>query len=157
MGGHKMSIKDDLKYLAHQRKKLAKQKEAEKTLTEKLEATPEYVALQAIKKEIGNTKDDASRAELQIKNNVIPEFGLDDKKPCDGVQIKEFSVIRVLDEKEAKRWASENAPGVITLNKSKFDRAVKGLELDFIYKDTEYRAQIASDLSMYEEEENAEE
>ena len=56
----------------------------------------------------------------------------------------------MLDEKQAKQWAAENAPGIVTLNKSKFNKVVKELELDFVVKDEEYKVQIASDLSEYE-------
>jgi len=49
----------------------------------------------------------------------------------------------------AEWWASQNCPSALTLNKSAFGKAAKVLELPFVVKKTEMRAQIASDLSAY--------
>ena len=57
-----------------------------------------------------------------------------------------------MDEKQAKIWASQNAPGTVSLSKSKFEKAVKELELDFIEIGEENRVYLASDLSEYLEE-----
>ncbi len=152
-----MNIKEDLHFLAIRRKKLNKQKLAEKDLKERLESSPEYLALNALQRDMGYTKDDIGRVELQIKNNVTHEFiqtGLEITKPYDGIQIKKFQVVHVLDEKEAIAWAGVNAPQVLSLRKAPFNKIAKVLDLSFVEINTEYRAQIASELSMYEENEN---
>jgi hypothetical protein len=71
------------------------------------------------------------------------------------LEFKEFKVVRILDERAAKKWAGEHAPGTLNFTKSKFNQVVKALDsLEFVEIYNEWRAQIASDLSMYEELEN---
>ena len=152
-----MNIKEDLHYLATKRNRLNKQKLAEKSIKEKLESSPEYLALNALQRDIGNTEDDIGRVVAQIKSNATHEFissGLKNTKPYDGIQIKKFKVVHLLDERTAILWAATNAPQVLSLKKAAFNKIAKVLDLEFVEIDDEYRAQIASDLSMYEDKEN---
>ena len=152
-----MDIKEDLHFLAIRRKKLETQKLAEKDLKERLESTPEYVALKSLQQRIRNVEDDTEKIEIHIKNNAQQEFvssGLKNTKPYDGIQIKKFSVVPILDDKSAIKWAAINAPQVLSLKKAPFNKIAKVLDLDFVEINDEWRAQIASDLSQYEENKN---
>jgi len=99
-------------------------------------------------------KQHQAELEQQIKHDAEVEFirnHLENTKPYEGIQIKQFQVVRILDEREAIRWAGENAPGALSIKTAQFNKIAKALDgLEFVKIDKEYRAQIASDLSMYE-------
>ena len=148
--------KSDLELLAYNRQKLSRIKATEKTLQEALEQTEEYRKLQEFKSLTKIMADEVERVEELIRSIAYEQFVSDqNKNPCDGIKIKEFSTITITDENAAKRWATENAPSIVTLNKSKFNSAVKALELPFVEKGIEYKVQIASDLSIYENPEGS--
>jgi len=148
--------RSDLELLAYERQKLSRLKATEKTLQEALEQTEEYRKLQEAKANTKIMSDEVDRVEELIRSIAYDRFVSDhNKNPVDGIKIKEFSTITILDENEAKRWATENAPSIVTLNKSKFNSAVKALELPFVEKGIEYKVQIASDLSIYENPEGS--
>ena len=143
--------KSDLELLAYERQKLARLKEDLAKKQEYLEATMAYKEVQEARDNVKIMEDEVGRVEDLIRFIVLEEFpSHGNKKPYDGIQVKEFSTITIIDENAAKRWATENAPSIVTLNKSKFNSAVKALELPFVEKGIEYKVQIASDLSIYE-------
>ncbi len=133
-------------------------KEMEKTLQTSLEQTSEYTHLQQLKDKIKALNVAINYQEDEIKEHEEKEFSLTGKKnthPIEGVQIKKFSVVRILNEKKAIKWAGDNAPSVLSLKKAPFNKVAKALDgLKFVEIYSEYRAQIASDLSMYEGEQN---
>lgn len=121
-----------------------------------LEATPEYQNLQQLKEKGMEYLTKAGELSDSIKEDTVKEFissGLENTKPYDGIQIKKFQVVHVLDDREAIEWAGTNAPQVLSLKKAPFNKIAKVLDLSFVEINTEYRAQIASDLSMYEDSE----
>ena len=143
--------RSDLELLAYERQRLARLKDDLSKKQEYLEATMAYKEVQDAQDLVKLAQSEVSRVEELIRDGALVQYRSDgEKNPIDGIKIKEFSIIRILDENEAKRWATENAPGIVTLNKTKFNKAVKELELNFVQKDKEYRVQIASDLSEYE-------
>ena len=148
-------LKYNLKQLATIRVHLADRQEELSKAHEALEATPEQELVNEIAAEINNLK----QAETLYKDNITKDAlflselsEYEDRKPASGVQIKEFTTIEILDEKKAKVWASENAPDTISISKAKFNKIAKVLNLDFVEIGTEYRAQVASDLSNYLDE-----
>ena len=153
----KMSINYPLHYLkelAIARSQLAQLQSNLDNEQEALEQTDAYLAVQETEEAIKMMRGDVSRLEKGIKLEVEIEFvrtGLENKKPYDGIQIKKFQVVHILDEKEAIAWAGVNAPQVLSLRKAPFNKIAKVLDLSFVEIDTEYRAQIASDLSIYED------
>jgi len=145
-------IKDKLIDLANVRDTVEFQKERLKLAETALQLTSEYMNVNDIVNEINTLKHAQTNLEADIKTATLQlsEFsGYEDRKPVSGVQIKEFTVVEILDEKKAKIWASQNAPDTISLSKSKFDKVVKVLDLDFVRTGKEYRAQVDSDLSNY--------
>jgi len=143
--------RSDLELLAYERQRLARLQLEYDSKKEYLEQTMAYKEVQDAQDLVKIAKDEVSRVEELIRSVAYEQFVSDQNtNPFDGIKIKKFSIVRILDENEAKRWATENAPSIVSLNKSKFNRAVKELELPFIQKDNEYRVQIASDLSIYE-------
>jgi len=143
---------DWLKELALLRKDLEKASENVEKCQEELEQTYPWQALQTYKEKQAGIKKDIDEVTNHIKDEVLAEYSGEDTKPYDGVQIKTFTIVEVKDEKKAKIWAAQNAPSLISISKSKFDKAVKELELDFIEIGEEYRVYLASDLSAYLEE-----
>ena len=121
-----------------------------------LEKSEPFVALQARKAELQILRARVDGMAGGIKDRVETAFRLSveprDTKPYDGIQLKKFTTVTITDEQAAKEWVAENAPGCISIKKAPFNKVAKALgSLEFVDITTEYRAQIASDLSMYEE------
>jgi hypothetical protein len=88
----------------------------------------------------------------ELESNIRTDASLADPLQIpDGISIKNFKVIRITDEKKAKAWAVTNAPSLLKLDEKKLEKAVENLELDWVQKGTETKAQIASNLSQYYE------
>ena len=149
-----METIDYLKELAISRTKVARLKAEVKDLEKELEESE-------LGARLSNARDSLKLLEVAqkglingIKIRVEEEFissGLENTNPYDGVQVKKFQEVHILDEDAAKEWAAINVPNVVTLNKSNFDKVAKAVGgLKFVQIVDDYRAQIASDLSMYE-------
>ena len=155
MGGYEM--KDNLRLLAKQRSDLEVARGVVTHYQEQLEQTEEHQTLQKAMEIASNLRSDIHNIEEAIKSLIYGEFvssGLENTKPYDGIQIKKFKVVHILDERTAILWAATNAPQVLSLKKAPFNKIAKVLDLEFVEIDDEYRAQIASDLSMYEDKED---
>jgi hypothetical protein len=127
------------------------------TKQEMLEQTPEFQILKEAKESYMEAKVEADELADAIREDTVKEFHLSkdrNKNPYDGIQIKKFQVNHVIDEKAAKEWAATNAPQVLTIKVAPFNKIAGVLDLDFVQKTHKYRAQIASDLSMYEDTED---
>jgi hypothetical protein len=148
-------MENNLRQLSINRKKVLSLKEMEKTFQKSLEQTPQYVNLQQLKDKIKALQTAIGYQEDEIKEQAVSEFRSSrDKntKPYNGIQIKTFKVVRILDERKAKKWAGEHAPGTLSIKKSEMNKIAKALgTLEFVEIYPEWRAQIASDLSMYED------
>jgi hypothetical protein len=148
-----MKMEDKLKELAHKRIEIAEYKARVKDAETQLQQYQPFIHLQNMKEHLKKMEDEASNLTGQIKNEVETEFvrtGLENNKPYEGIQIKKFQQVRILDEVLAKEWAADNAPQVLKIQIAPFNKIAKVLELDFVEIYSEWRAQIASDLSMYE-------
>lgn len=120
---------------------------AAKKKLEESELYKEYEKAQNAAKSTSNLVDSLKAL---IREQALREFEeTGDKTPVKGVQIKSFSIVSVTDDKTAKKWAAENAPLLLSLDLNKFRKAVENLDLPFVVKGVEHRAEIASDLSMY--------
>jgi len=143
-----------IKELAIGRIKLAEEKARVKDLEAEWEQSDLYQKYQEAKSHLAIKEAAIRGLEEGIKQRALSEFikgGLEETKPYDGVQVKKFQVVRILDERAAKAWAGENAPGSLSIRQSQFNKIAKALDsLNFIEIDTEWRVQIATDLSMYE-------
>lgn len=151
-------IKDKLKELAHTRWLLGHRKQELSEAQEALEETPQFAEVTDLVNEI-NTYNQAEanlKADIGVASIRLSELSeYEDRKPVSGVQIKEFTTIEILDEKKAKVWAADNAPDTLTLSASKFNKVAKVLNLDFVEIGKEYKAQVASDLSEYLDEDTS--
>ena len=120
-----------------------------------LEKTVEYEELRNAKSLMTQLSEKASELGIEIRETSVWEFlggDMENKKLYAGVQIKEFQTIEVTDERKAIEWAIESEQfNLVKLALSPFKKVAKVLDLPFVTKGTEYQAQIASDLSMYEE------
>jgi len=149
--------KNELEKIANRRKIISELEDALEVGWELVEATPDYKSWQKLKEKVDGFKEELRENESAFKEQAVKEYvqyGMENPKPIDGLQIKKFKIVHILDEETAKEWASENAPQVLSLKKAQFNKIAKVLDLDFVQINDEYRAQIASDLSMYEEKEN---
>jgi len=115
---------------------------------DKLEKTELYQSIKKDKERLDEIKTFISETEEEIRLRALIASMEDDYQTRDfsGVKIKKFSVVKVLDETAAKQWAIEFMPEAVSLSKTKFDSGVRNLELNFIEKNIEYRAQIPSKL-----------
>lgn len=145
-------IEEKLKELATRRQDLETTKKELESKKIDLQLTPEWLAVERFTRCVNEDKEAIEALEVEIKLQGTmaflenPTLG---RKPVKGIEVKEFSIIKVLDEKKALIWASQNAPSILKLDQTKFKKAVENLELDFVEKGVEYRTQIASDLSEY--------
>lgn len=141
-----------LKELATLREDLEKANKFVEEVEEELKKTPIYQALETYKEMQAGVKKQIDEVTARIKEQALEEYDGENKKPYSGVEIRNFTIVNVLDEKQAKVWAAENAPSTLNISKSKFEKVVKVLELDFIELGEENRVYLASDLSEYLEE-----
>jgi hypothetical protein len=152
----KMETEDYLHELAISRTKVARFKAEVKDLEKELNESELGVKLQEAKDGLKIMEAAQNGLVAGIKERIEVEFvrtGLENTKPFEGVQIKKFQQVRILDEKMAKAWAATNAPNVLSIKKAPFNKIAKALDgLEFVETYNEWRAQIASDLSMYEGE-----
>lgn len=151
-------MEDKLKELANKRVALAEYKASVKDAEAELQQSRPFVHLQNMKDHLKGLQDEVDTLSGQIKHEAETEFvrtGLENDKPHEGIQIKKFQQVRILDERAAKEWAGTHAPNTLNFKKSAFNKVVKALgSLDFVEIYSEWRAQIASDLSMYEGEQD---
>ncbi len=153
-----METIDYLKELALNRTKLLHMDAEVYDAQKELEQSEPYLQLQERKEALKVLRARVDGLAGGIKDRVETEFNLSaDKntKPYDGIQIKKFQVVTIIDERKAKAWAGNNAPGTLSIKKAQFNKVAKALDsLEFVKIEDEYRVQIASNLSMYEGDEN---
>lgn len=156
-----MKMKNKLAELNILRNSVATRKEHAELAQKTLEETLQYKATQQAKELYMEAKVEADELADAIREEstkkFLSTFPPKDRntKPYDGIQIKEFKTIKVTDERKAITWAVESEQfNLVLLAKSQFNKVARVLDLDFVTKDKEYRAQIASDLSMYEDTED---
>jgi len=145
-----MKIEEDLKRLAEIREILKDRKTRGNDLVTNLEQTPQFIALDNFQNETMQFEDEEAFLTQEIRNNAYKlseETGFENRKPINGVQIKQFKLALVKDDRKAKTWLAENAPDLLKIGK--IDKIVENLNLDWVEKGVEYRSQIASDLSEY--------
>lgn len=146
-------ITDKLMHLAQKRAELEGQKEIVKRTQERLENSMLWKDLQLeidIRKHL---ETETSELEALIKQEAVAAFD-GNKHPLTGIEIKSFSVVTITDQKSALKWIAENAPTCLKIDEGKFKKIADTLELPFVDKKDENRAQIASDLSSYLENKN---
>jgi hypothetical protein len=120
----KMETEDYLHELAISRTKVARFKAEVKDLEKELEASELGVKLQEAKDGLKIMEAAQNGLVAGIKERIEVEFvrtGLENTKPFEGVQIKKFQQVRILDEKMAKAWAAINAPNVLSIKKAPFN------------------------------------
>jgi hypothetical protein len=66
--------------------------------------------------------DDAERYARYVALTIYTDTG--ERKPAAGVEVKQFDVVQY-DAEAAEAWARENLPAAMTLDKKKFEAAVK--------------------------------
>jgi len=142
---------EELKRLKELRTKIVEQTQFRDELNSKVQATPEYQAYLDAHAKLSMDRAEADELEKAIKEEAVDlsRYTGFVERDFGSVKIKEFTVVKVLDQKQAVVWAAANAPSCLTLTKD-FDKAAKALELPFIQVEKEYRAQIATDLSKLE-------
>jgi hypothetical protein len=85
--------------------------------------------------------------EYEVRKLAVEEYDLTkNKHPHPKVEIKLFDNITITDEKTALKWAVENDPSALKLDAKKLAKDAGNLELAFISKTEEPRAQIATKL-----------
>jgi hypothetical protein len=115
--------------------------------------TPQWEAYENALDVRGIIGADIEKLEAEIKAEAVDKFiGFAiGKKPFEGLEIKTFTVVKVIDEKAAREWAMKNFTPALKLDTKAIEKAGKeNLTPDGLVEiTTEHRAQIASDLSGY--------
>lgn len=148
--------KDDLKSfmrkLAILEDQIGSKLEHKKIADEALKKTPEYYIVLANEVELKSLQQEEAELKSDLKHLFLSlafEAEFADKKPIDGVEIKKFDTVEILDEQAAKIWLATNAPDCLSIKKSETDKVLKVVKTGFSKVGFEYRVQIASDLSKY--------
>jgi hypothetical protein len=130
----------------------------ERQLQEQYKTEANELARQLAETELGQKlarvreQKDLSSSLLTKYENSVREIALElydvdkDKHPDPHVEIKLFTSVTVSDEKKALKWAVENDPSAVKLDAKKLAKDAGSLELDFLTKTEEPRAQISSKL-----------
>jgi membrane-bound lytic murein transglycosylase MltF len=137
--------------------KIAELKEARKKLEiavtftsekkEMIEATDLWKEYTEVRASLTEAQVVVSVLEGEIKKIAVEEYDLTkNKRPHPSVEIKLFDDITITDEKAALKWAVENDPSALKLDAKKLAKDAGSLELDFLDKKKEPRAQIATKL-----------
>jgi hypothetical protein len=115
---------------------------------EELEQNEVYQSMLRDQERLSDIKKQIAETEDAIRETALHLSSKDDYETRDfsGVKVKKFNIVEVLDESEAKKWAIQFVPEAVSLSKTKFHSSVRNLNLPFIEKKTEYRAQIPSKL-----------
>jgi len=91
-------------------------------------------------------------AEIQaLREEAIEHFrATGDVRPHEAVQIKIYKTVKY-DDQTALKWCEERIPELVkkSIDKTKFEKVAKELQLDFVEIIDEPRASIATDLSIY--------
>lgn len=118
---------------------LLEDKNAWQTLLEK---TPEYQALEQTQDELSKTK-----AEIEAMTAEIKTAAVENDFTTEGLTIKNFAIVDY-DPSQAVVWATETKQfSLLKLDTTQFNKVAKALDLDFVTKGSERRAQIATNLS----------
>lgn len=142
-----MTLEDDVRNLAVLRDRFASiDRELEATRQRWLEENADLIMKRSA------LDDQIKTEEAFIRRDAVTEFTkTGNKKPASGLQIKIVEKL-TYPEEEAVKWAiANNAPGVLKIAKSKFDKAMKGEAAkgtapEFLTVTKEPQAQIAADL-----------
>ena len=95
---------------------------------------------------------DLARSNVTDQERLVKEQALQtykntgEAKPVTGIHVKQFVTINY-DPAKALDYARVHLPKAVTLSKSKFEKAAKVLDLDFVTIDKEPRTTISRDLS----------
>ena len=143
-------LKDAATEIAITREELEMAEKARSEAYEVLYCTEQWGLCEAQDEGIHELKTFLSSLEVSTRELIAQhaeETG--EKKPIKGLSAVASKVVDILDEKKTRAWLSENAPDVLTINKSKLKKAVVNLSLDFIRITETFSGRIASDLSEY--------
>jgi hypothetical protein len=115
--------------------------------------TEEYQRYDKLKNEAKEAQGEADKLAIEIRELAVElsqATDYQDRKPAIGVEVKRYEEITITDSKSAKVWLSANIPSALEIKKSVFEKVIKHMEFDWVTKTEEYRAQISSDLSVYD-------
>ena len=143
-------LKTILRLIAAQRNWLETNKQELHHKEVKLHATSEWEYYETQRGEVAIAASRLSELETFAREAVV-QYATEtkEKNPINGISAADSKIVTILDEKKAMAWLNENAPDVLTINQSKFKKAVVNLSLDFVEIKETYSGRIASDLSEY--------
>jgi len=140
-------MNDQLKALASLRKEIEGITIEKDLLEHKYKENPAYISYVTWSEVLMSLKVKEAELTKSIREHAVElskATGYETRK-FDKVEVKEFTVVSILDTKQAVQWAAQNAPSTLSLTKE-FDKVAKSLELPFVKVEKEYRGQIASNL-----------
>ena len=131
------------RYIEVALRKLLAQREAE------LHVTPEWQQWEAETGDFRVAKANVLSAEAEVREQALAIHAeTSERTPHPAVKIKMYTIL-IYEFADAFDYAREHLPQALKLNRRRFDKAAKVLELDFIDIEQEPRATIARDLSKY--------
>lgn len=126
-----------------------------KEMIDNVKQSDDYVAMESW---MIINKQSLAELDAGIREAAIEDYKVTgNKKPWDGVGIREVTKYDY-DLPKAVEWAKQNMPAILTVDKKKFEKVLSVTspetlpETIKVYKET--TATIASDLSMYKEDED---
>ena len=144
------NLEDTLREIARQRVWTGQVSDQLSDDEEVLHKTPQWNTYKRQREALEAEKEYLSQLESATRE-AMAEYAEEtgEKKPIKGLSAVSTKNVIILNEKKAKAWVSENAPDILTINKSKLKKAVVNLSLDFIKITETFSGRIASDLSEY--------
>lgn len=139
---------EELKQLKKMREDYEQLRVEDENLVLSYTQTPEYKLFEKHHQVLVVLRDQIELLEREIRELAVErsrETGFVERK-FGVVMVKEFTKVVINNMQLAIEWASRNAPACLALTKE-FDKVVKVIPLSFATVEKEYKAQIASDLS----------
>ena len=145
--------KQDLKDLAQLRKRIDDAKTHAATAQEKLEASPEYLALQVVKDTLKDYQTKADELTAKIKTDALAEYNATKEKPTlAGLALRVNHSLKY-DLDAVKKWAKDKMPELFKFDQSAFEKYAMAVATTVPVPDVkivdEPSITIATDLSDY--------
>lgn len=145
---HEEVVKANLAELARARAREEEAKLKQDEMIEALKNSAEWLSLQGKR---DNAREHKESLEAEIKAEALATFTATGTKKQEGVTIKEFTVVKISDESQAREWCMTNFRPALKLDTKTFEKAAQDgtVPAELATVTTEPRAQIATDLSKY--------
>jgi len=135
--------------LAKERQALQELQADGEGLAQQVAATPLGQLLEQNRELVRVSRELVNRLEADVKAAALAAFQQDlGRHPHPAVTVKIYQVLQY-EEGKAIAYAREHLPEVLTLDRTAFEKIAKVVRFDFVERQNEPRATIATDLGAY--------